>query len=451
MLYPVFCGRANCCCDAIPHSSITICKTVQQLTKSATEYTGYQPGLLLPYPRKYGNVHQRSSCGCGALFHLRGLQPVAVCVASKRRTLQSYTERSSLRLKVDPEGKSVSLAAIIAVQDGAAKEGSRPPAQKDANVFLHLPGALRRPMALWELLGKSVLDHTVDHLYRSGVERISIIEESEHQQNNTFWREWDRIATQYLAQGVRMLLLIRLGSYAEVDIEHLIRAHRQTESSITQVCSGQRLLDIVLVDGKKLRSGDGSFRGRLNSIIPHQRTYDCAGYCNPLASAQDFRALVQDSLLGRTQIKPQGQEISSGIWCSEGGTIEPSAKIESPAYLGTGVHISALCRVSGASAIERNCKVDYGTVIDRCCIFPDTYVGIGLQVRDALVTSSGLFHLGRNLALDIKDLRLFANVRTIRPPSGTLRQRAKRLLSRHTSTASASTASSGSASLQPTT
>ncbi len=347
----------------------------------------------------------------------------------------------------------MSIAAIITVPD--LVDAGKPSVSASAEPLI-VPGSshtLNTPMVWWEIFGQSILDHTVEQLHRDGVADISVIAEAkDNKHSGGFWFTWDRIAADYLAQGFEHLILLRLDSYSEVDIQHLVRTHRRMGNSLTQVYRGSTPLDFVLVENRRLAPGTRSFRSQLNAIIPQQRPYRSAGYFNPLAKPQDFRALVRDSLLGRTRMRPRGREVHPGIWYDKGSQIHVSARIEAPAYIGAGARISASCTVTGASSIERGCHVDCGTIIDSCCVFPGTYIGMGLHARNAVVTSSRLFHLQRNLVVPINDLRILAIV----PSAPTLRavafaRKAKTLFAYRLNTdPGLSTNSSQSASLEPT-
>lgn len=307
---------------------------------------------------------------------------------------------------------------------------------------------------LWELFGQSVFDHLLGQFRRGGVEHISVLREERSSNNRAysqFWSEWERVASTYLSNGIDALLLISMRSYTELDICELLKFRQHTGSPLTQVHRAQTPLDIVLVDGQAFRSCSGSFRSRLNSVFPRQRGFRFMGYFNPMETPRDFRILAQDSLLGRTQIRPCGNEVQPGIWYGDGARVAASAQIDAPAYIGGRTRVSDSCTVTGASVIEGDCEVDCGTSIDRCCVFPATYIGIGLRVSDALVAPSGLFHLQRNLTVNIRDLRLLGDVRRrhrLQPKN--LARKARSLLSgSDRPPVRLSTNSSQTASLQP--
>jgi hypothetical protein len=283
---------------------------------------------------------------------------------------------------------------------------------------------LGSPVAVWDLLGKSVLDRTVERLRVLGIDHVSIIAEDPSQAlgaastslvpgqhaGTGFWSTWDSVVTQYLNRGMETLLLARIGPYIELDVADLLRFHRRNPEQLTQVYRNESALDLVVVDAAQMRQGAGSIRGRLSALLPHRRRYLCSGYFNPLAHPRDFRRLARESLLGRCAIRPVGKESGPSIWIGEGARVERSAKIFPPAFIGQNSYIGASCMITGASTVERDCEIDCGTMVEDSCIFPATYVGMGLSVRQSLVGARKMFHLGRDVEVEMHDPRLIGSI-----------------------------------------
>ena len=154
------------------------------------------------------------------------------------------------------------------------------------------------PVGSCDVLGQSIIDRVVARLRDSGAQRISIISEGQlpgctassasrslFRAGSTpgFWPAWDSVVSEYLNQGVETLLLVRLGPYVELDLCDLLRFHRETASTLTQVYHRQTALDLVVVDATPLRDGTGSFRSRLSALIPQRQRFAFTGYANRLA------------------------------------------------------------------------------------------------------------------------------------------------------------------------
>ena len=278
---------------------------------------------------------------------------------------------------------------------------------------------LGSPTAFSDLLGQSLLHRVIQRLRGFGIEQVSVISEDRTDKvaaidvpasAGGFWSAWDSVVSQYLNQGMEKLFLARLGPYIEVDVPDWVHFHSQTSKALTQVYDEKGPLDVVLVDAAELRAGEGSYRSRLSTLIPQRSRYRFSGYSNRLAEPADFRRLVNDAFLSRCSVQPVGQEVRAGIWIAEGSVVDNTAKIEAPAYIGTETRIGASCCIGGSSAIERNCEIDCGTTIEDCCVFPGTYVGMGLNMRHCLVSGSKLFHLGRKIEMEFNDRHLIADL-----------------------------------------
>lgn len=88
---------------------------------------------------------------------------------------------------------------------------------------------------------------------------------------------------------------------------------------------------------------------------------------------------------------------------AEGAQVERGARIVAPAFLGRDVKVSEQCLITRCSSIERNCQIDYGTVVEDSSILSGTYVGIGLDLSQCIADGTCLVNLNREVALEIKD------------------------------------------------
>lgn len=301
--------------------------------------------------------------------------------------------------------------AIITVA-GPIKDGSGPPVRPSSAIKNNKLSA--SPLAYWPLLGKSVLDRVVDNLCLSGVHHISVVAENEAAQSKVesiaqpserFWKSWESAVANHLQQGIETLLLVRLGHYAEIDLPDFLRFHRENGSSLTQACNGNGPLDVLAVDASELQRGD-HLRFRLSQLINSRKRYHFLGYSQELKRPDQYRQLVVDALSGACALRPVGREVEPGFWLGEGAHVDGSSCVVGPTYVGAGVRVRNACTISGYSSIEHQCEVDCGTNVDSCSIFPATYIGMGLNLRNVIVSGSHLFHLQRNVEVEIQDHRL---------------------------------------------
>ncbi len=278
------------------------------------------------------------------------------------------------------------------------------------------------PLACYEILGDTVLQRTLDALKLAGIEPQDVLTENPGSESlfpsrlrpvNKFFSAWETSVERRLDQGVEILILIRMGAYLELNFADLLEFHRQTAGVLTQVYDHKSAFDIAVVNTTQLRGDKGSYRGRLTSLIPYHQRYQFTGFANRLREPQDLRQLAQDALFGRNSIRPRGQEVSTGVWLGEGAIVDPSAHISGPVFIGAGSRVKGSCVINGTTNIERDCEVDFGTTVTDSCILPETYLGIGLNFVHSIVTANRLFHLDRNVGVDISDSNLVGKKRSI--------------------------------------
>jgi len=275
-----------------------------------------------------------------------------------------------------------------------------------------------------EVLGRSLVDRALDNVrYLGAVEPVLISEATSSgrvfpargAKPTGFINAWESAVGQYIRNGIELLLLIRMSTYADVDFADVLRFHAETKAPVTQAYDSSGSLDIAVVNAGLLRGAEGSYRNVLSSLIPRRRRYLYQGYVNRLNNPHSFRTLVEDGLTGKCGLRPLGVETQPQLWLGEGAQIDPSVFITGPAFIGSGTSVRAHCVIEGTTSIERNCEIDCGTMVENSCVLPDTYIGVGLRVKGAIVANRRLFNLDRDVEVGFGDHRLI-NVTSRTPP-----------------------------------
>jgi hypothetical protein len=298
----------------------------------------------------------------------------------------------------------VHLGAILTVPAGV------PSPERDGRTENASPGIA--PIAQWQVLGKSVLNRTIERLQAFGVAELSVLTEHDVSPNlphasASFWTSWEQAIARFVQFELGILLLVRVGPYVEIDIAEWVRFHRETASPMTQVYDERGALDLVAIDVKRLTQGTGSYRRLLRDLIPGHHRYRANGYVNRLSNVAEFRRLVRDALNGVASIRPIGREVSANVWVGENAQIDHSVRILAPAYIGSDSRVAGACSIRGASAIEQCCHIDFGTTVNDSCVLANSYVGSGLRLSHSIVSRNTLFNLRRDLQLQFRDRRLF--------------------------------------------
>jgi hypothetical protein len=99
-------------------------------------------------------------------------------------------------------------------------------------------------------------------------------------------------------------------------------------------------------------------------------------------------------------------QIKPGVWVAPGARIHRAARIVAPAYIGAYARVRALAVVTRGSVIERNSGIDCGTVVENSTVLPFSQVGAGLDVSFSVVGFRHIFHLQRQVDVEIADERL---------------------------------------------
>jgi hypothetical protein len=80
-----------------------------------------------------------------------------------------------------------------------------------------------------------------------------------------------------------------------------------------------------------------------------------------------------------------------------------------PSFLGARTRVKAGSVIAPGTAVERECEIDCGTVVEAASILPRTYVAPGLRISNAVVQGSRFVHLGRKLEVELGTTGLLAS------------------------------------------
>jgi NDP-sugar pyrophosphorylase family protein len=283
------------------------------------------------------------------------------------------------------------------------------------------------PLALCDVLGRTVLARTVQRLRHNGISQFKTICDQKAAssldaktiadcnvvvEEQGLWRCAEAIFNDYVQQkGAELVLVIRLGAYTELDYEDFIQFHLAQRGRAT-----------VVVDSRGFRTGtvalcasrrnDASylFRHNMEEFRVPCEQYVFRGYLNRLLNPADLRQLSIDSLLQRNQLQPIGTEIRPGVWAGVSARIHPRSRIVAPAYIGERAKIRASAVITRFTSVEHHAVIDCGAVIENSSIQPYTYVGAGLDVNFSIVGRNRIANLRRNVEVGIKDPKLLSTI-----------------------------------------
>lgn len=280
-----------------------------------------------------------------------------------------------------------------------------------------------QPLACLEVLGRTMVERTVQQFFQADVEVVTLLAPVALSHSLPSCRERNRALkvklandmplaigrtlNEYSRNGIDNCFVVSGNLYAETDLLDFFFFHREAMRPVSRAVDHDGPLDMWVVDTAKAMRFDGDqFSKDVNSYL-------IGGYVRRLDHPADLRGLISDALVGRCAMRPSGREAKPGIWIDSGAGIDRRARIVSPAYIGRGSRVHEDALITRSSSIERNCRIDCGTVIEDSSILANTSVGIWLDLRHAIACGDKLFSLAHGVAVEISDpslLQPMANV-----------------------------------------
>lgn len=288
------------------------------------------------------------------------------------------------------------------------------------------PGELARSRgfpphaASTSILGHKLLDLIQGKLCRAGVEPPAIVREepgpggaafSDSRGRGDSGLTWEAAVAGWIGQLAELLLFVRAGTYTDLDFGDLIRFHLERGALVTEAYATDGPLEVAIASQGAMH-GDTSYRKALSRFAGRSERFLYSGYVNRLRTPADFMQLVEDGLHRRFELEPAGTEIAQGIWFGDDADVDSTSVIRGPAFVGSGTRVNSCCTLKPGSAIESGCDIDTGTTVDASWILPETYVGVGLNVRRSIVADGRMFHLDRQTEVTIMDRRLIGAARS---------------------------------------
>jgi hypothetical protein len=307
----------------------------------------------------------------------------------------------------------VGLGAIIVV---GAKNGVFTQAAPSGSGSNDDPPLLGNPLACFDILGRSITERMIERFVKVEVDVISVLVEADvtfqvpplrgsfPNLSIQIVNDAQHAVTQKLREfsmnGVDRCFVQSAAAYTETDFLDLFYFHREARQIATRAFDRNGALPLWVVDTVGVRS---DIEKLLSQAGKNGASYFLRGYVHRIAHPRDLRRIAEDMLRGSCEKGATGKEVRSGLWIDEGAKVHRRARIVGPAYIGCRSKVRADTLVTRFSSIERDCCVDYGTVVENTSLLPHTHVGIWLDVCHAIASGNQLFSLGRDVGVEISD------------------------------------------------
>jgi NDP-sugar pyrophosphorylase family protein len=286
---------------------------------------------------------------------------------------------------------------------------------------------LGTPLATLDVVGKSTLQRMAERLQQYGISSVSAVVETTSNPGarnfglpsdvtcvsaapDRFWRAAESVFNDMAQSGAELVILIRLGAYAEVDFEKQVQFHIDRKERVTRMASDDQMLEIFCISASRRNDAASLFRTQLAHCRSECPVLQHDGYVNPLASARDLRQFAIDILTRQAQTCPSGKEIKPGVWTAPGALIEKGARVLAPAFVGSLARIRSGAVITRCSSVERHAEVDCGTVVENSTVLPFSYVGAGLDLAHSIAGMGRIVNLHRDVTVTIADRKLLGSM-----------------------------------------
>jgi hypothetical protein len=287
--------------------------------------------------------------------------------------------------------------------------------------------ALDALLVTLDVAGKSTLQRMAERLQQYGISSVSAVVEATAPSGvrnfglpsditcvssapDRFWKTAESVFNDMAQSGAELVILIRLGAYAEADFEKLVQFHLDRKERVTRLASDTQMLEIFCISASRRNDAASLFRTQLEHCRSECPLLQHDGYLNPLATARDLRQFAIDILTRQTQTCAAGKEIKPGVWAAFGAMIEKGARVLAPAFVGSLARIRSGAVITRCSSVERHAEVDCGTVIENSTVLPFSYVGAGLDLAHSIAGMGRIVNLHRDVTVTIVDPKLVASI-----------------------------------------
>jgi hypothetical protein len=221
-----------------------------------------------------------------------------------------------------------------------------------------------------------------------------------------FWRAAESAFGDLVQSGAEIVLLVRLGAYAEIDFERFIQFHLERRCHVSRVAHESAAVQIFCLSASRRNDAASLFRSGLIRCRSECASVLDEGYVNPLSDARDLRQFAIDLLTLKTQSRPAGREVRPGIWMGNGACVEKGARIIAPAFVGASARVRDSAVITRSTTIEHHAQVDCGTVVENCTVLPYTRLGAGLDLAHSLAGFGHIINLRRGATAEVVDPRI---------------------------------------------
>jgi len=121
------------------------------------------------------------------------------------------------------------------------------------------------------------------------------------------------------------------------------------------------------------------------------------GYWCDIGDLTQYLQAHFDFLSGKVNLNIPAQQIKPGVFMEQDVSVNDSAIIEGPVYLGSGTVLGQEVRVEQFSVLGSGCSIQNGASIKRSVLWNNVFTGPGAGLRGAIIGSRVQVHRGSNI------------------------------------------------------
>ncbi|HUC04498.1 MAG TPA: sugar phosphate nucleotidyltransferase [Acidimicrobiales bacterium] len=117
------------------------------------------------------------------------------------------------------------------------------------------------------------------------------------------------------------------------------------------------------------------------------RLFGCvtSGYWEDVGTTAAYLKAHEDILDGRVDVGISGFELRPGIWLGKGSSVDPTAKIAGPAFIGENCTVDKWAELGAYTTIGANTRVAERAVVDHSVVGENSYLGRAVRVEGSVI------------------------------------------------------------------
>ena len=112
------------------------------------------------------------------------------------------------------------------------------------------------------------------------------------------------------------------------------------------------------------------------------------GYWEDVGTTAAYLKAHEDILDGKVEVDVAGFELRPGVWIGKGSSVDPSVRIDSPAFIGENCTIDEDAVLGAYTTLGANTQVAQRAEIQRSVIGENSYLGPAVRVEGAVLGRS---------------------------------------------------------------